>query len=372
MRNHTNPGSKSAEEVQREVRASRAEVEDTLEAIQERLSPGQIFDQAVAYLRSSGGNEFMRNFGATVRDNPVPVALLGTGLAWLMLASPRAERGFDEDQDLLGGYPEDDYSGDYAAGYDPVAAYTPGYHARDYEEAVFAGGPLDADTMPPAGTATDAPGIAQRTQESAQGARRKAHELAESASEWGAEALDTAQEWSAEAGAAARSAQRGARRLAAGARDRLNVTGRQLRHGAHRAGARAGYYGRRAQRGFLDTLHEQPLILGAVGLALGAAIGAALPATETEDEWLGDTRDRLKEQVTEAGREQLAKAGAAAGAAYDAAREEADRQGLTPEKGVAATESMVRKFERVAEAATDAAKTEAERQGLGQTDGKPV
>ena len=63
--------------------ASRAEVEDTLEAIQDRLSPGQMFDQAVAYLRGSGGKEFMRNFGATVRDNPVPVALLGTGLAWL-------------------------------------------------------------------------------------------------------------------------------------------------------------------------------------------------------------------------------------------------------------------------------------------------
>jgi Protein of unknown function (DUF3618) len=81
MRNDTNPGSKSADEVQRDVRRSRAEVEDALEAIQDRLSPGQMFDQAVNYLRGSGGNEFMRNLGATVRDNPVPVALLGP--AWL-------------------------------------------------------------------------------------------------------------------------------------------------------------------------------------------------------------------------------------------------------------------------------------------------
>jgi Protein of unknown function (DUF3618) len=88
MREDADPGSKSAEEVQSEVRQSRAEVEDTLDAIQDRLSPSQVFDQVVAYLRGGGGNEFLRNFGATVRDNPVPVALLGTGLAWLMLSRP--------------------------------------------------------------------------------------------------------------------------------------------------------------------------------------------------------------------------------------------------------------------------------------------
>ena len=88
----TDPGSKSADEVEREVQQSRAEVEEALEAIQERLSPGQLFDQAVDYMRGSGGNEFLRNLGATVRDNPVPIVLMSTGLAWLMLAGPRARR----------------------------------------------------------------------------------------------------------------------------------------------------------------------------------------------------------------------------------------------------------------------------------------
>ena len=70
-----------------------------------------------------------------------------------------------------------------------------------------------------------------------------------------------------------------------------------------------------------------------------------MPATETEDEWMGDTRDRLKDHASEAGREQLAKVGAAAGAAYDAAREEADRQGLTPEAAVAGAGSMAEKVD---------------------------
>ncbi|MGH6899967.1 MAG: hypothetical protein ACREJ5_26005 [Geminicoccaceae bacterium] len=116
-------------------------------------------------------------------------------------------------------------------------------------------------------------------------------------------------------------------------------------------------------------LHEQPLVLGAIGLAVGAAIGAALPKTETEDEWMGDTRDRLKDQAGRVSREQFEKARAAGRAAYDAALDEADRQGLTPEGAVAAVDSAARKAERVAEAATEAAKTEAGRQGGGTTSG---
>ena len=80
---NTNPGSKSPEEVQREARQSRAEVEQDLDAIQERLAPGQLFEQAVDYIRTSSGNDYLRNLGARVRDNPLPIVLVGTGLAWL-------------------------------------------------------------------------------------------------------------------------------------------------------------------------------------------------------------------------------------------------------------------------------------------------
>jgi hypothetical protein len=73
-----------------------------------------------------------------------------------------------------------------------------------------------------------------------------------------------------------------------------------------------------------------------------------------------------------AGAEQLAKAGTTAAAAFEAARDEADRQGLTPEGAIAAAEAVERKAERVATAATEAARTEAERQKLGRSDNKPA
>jgi hypothetical protein len=94
--------------------------------------------------------------------------------------------------------------------------------------------------------------------------------------------------------------------------------------------ARAGYYGRRARHGVLRTLDEQPLVLGAIGLAIGAALGAALPPSETEDRLMGEARDEALRRATKAGRKQAEKARAAAGAVVQAAREEADKQGLTP------------------------------------------
>jgi ABC-type branched-subunit amino acid transport system substrate-binding protein len=71
---------------------------------------------------------------------------------------------------------------------------------------------------------------------------------------------------------------------------------------------------------------------------------------------------------------QVEKARAAAGAAYSAAREEAERQGLTLEGGKAAAgsaaEAVRHKAERVAKVATEAAKTEAERQNLAHSGSK--
>ena len=58
------------------MKAERAHVEETLDAIQERLSPGQLVDQAVTYLRTGGGADFVRNLGETVRQPP------GAGRRW--------------------------------------------------------------------------------------------------------------------------------------------------------------------------------------------------------------------------------------------------------------------------------------------------
>ncbi len=74
----------------------------------------------------------------------------------------------------------------------------------------------------------------------------------------------------------------------------------------------------------LSTLFdEQPLILGAIGLAVGAAIGAALPMTETEDSLMGSAAHRLRDTATDAARHEIDGLRAAAGEAVDNVRHSA-------------------------------------------------
>jgi ElaB/YqjD/DUF883 family membrane-anchored ribosome-binding protein len=49
-------------------------------------------------------------------------------------------------------------------------------------------------------------------------------------------------------------------------------------------------------------LHDQPLMLGALGLAAGAIIGALLPTTEHEDRLLGDMRRKAVKDVAQKSR----------------------------------------------------------------------
>ena len=96
----TDPGSRSAAEIEREVEGTRARLTGTIEELRDRVSPGQIFEQGVDWLRGSGGNEFLGNLGRALRDNPMPVALIGAGIAWLALSGDKGEgRGDRRDAD---------------------------------------------------------------------------------------------------------------------------------------------------------------------------------------------------------------------------------------------------------------------------------
>lgn len=50
-----------------------------------------------------------------------------------------------------------------------------------------------------------------------------------------------------------------------------------------------------ARLGFEHMLEDNPVALGALGVAAGALLGASLPSTESEDRWMGEMRDRVAE-----------------------------------------------------------------------------
>lgn len=211
------------EEIERDLDRTRERVSATIDAIQQRMTPGQLADQAFNYLRHSAPADFGANLSHTVRHNPVPVTLIGVGIAWLMAQGRHG--AVDE--------------GAYAQARARAAA--DGWDAT-YGRPVADTGDVSGDT-----------GKEHKLKDGAAHAREAAHH----------------------------------------ARERW--TG-----GVHRARERAGEFGDRSRqqidraRGAVSSiLDEQPLVLGAIGLALGAALGASLPATRREDELMGDRRDDL-------------------------------------------------------------------------------
>ena len=93
----------------------------------------------------------------------------------------------------------------------------------------------------------------------------------------------------------------------------------------------------KAQSSLGDLLERQPLLVGAVGLAVGAAIAGAFRVTDLENEYVGELSDDLKEDLGERG-----------SAVSKALREASDT--IIAEAGDAGAEAA----DRVKQAATDA------------------
>jgi hypothetical protein len=56
---------------------------------------------------------------------------------------------------------------------------------------------------------------------------------------------------------------------------------------------------KQAQSSLSELLEKQPLVLGAVGLAIGATVAGALAKSSLEDEWVGNLSDGLKTDLKE-------------------------------------------------------------------------
>ncbi|WP_334165458.1 DUF3618 domain-containing protein, partial [Phenylobacterium sp.] len=65
---------KSAADVEREVEASREELERTVEALKDKMTPGELFNEASRAM-GGAGNRMMMKVVDQAKENPVPVAL---------------------------------------------------------------------------------------------------------------------------------------------------------------------------------------------------------------------------------------------------------------------------------------------------------
>jgi ElaB/YqjD/DUF883 family membrane-anchored ribosome-binding protein len=228
--------------LEREIDQTRANMDRTLGALERKFSPGQLLDQAMEFARENGG-EFANNLGRSVKENPVPALLTAVGIAWMVASSNRPKPSLADAYDDR--YARDDLN---ASGFDDT-----GYEddAGDQKEGL-----------------TDK---AQRLKASAEGSLSDAGQRVKSAAER--------------------------------ARQKLASTKDTVSAGLRRSSGTAQLQTQRVREGFNSLLTEQPLLLGALGIAVGAAIGAVLPATEQEDRLFGSARDKALSEVKQRGTE---------------------------------------------------------------------
>jgi hypothetical protein len=208
---------KDPAELEREIDQKREAIGNIVHALENKLSPGELIDTALGYVKGGGG-EFFGNLSNTVKANPVPTLLTSVGLIWLMAGQNRQ--------------PHSNVT---------TTSYSAGSTGPSMGEK------LSAKTE----------GLKQQ----GAGLKEKASQMTHNVSE-----------------------------SFGNARNRASDSGRQ-------ASTRLKGGADRARGGFNQLLQEQPLALGAIGIALGALIAAAVPSSRREDEMLGEASDRMTDQL---------------------------------------------------------------------------
>jgi len=268
-------------EIRADIEQTRADMSETINALQERLSPSNLKEQAQEQIsevkeqvkeqvreqfheakemvraatigrvedmvQSAGDsvNDARYTVMETIRQNPIPAALVGIGLGWLFMnrrsATPIRYSGRGNVRGVSQYY-DDRRPYDYAPGYSSggMRGQSQGFVGNAVDRVQQTAGDVAGSVT---GTASNVAGTVSDT----------ASNVASTVSDTASNLADQAQ-----------------------------------------------YQAQRLEDRFQQQLGENPLVVGAVALALGAALGLAVPTTEKEDQLMGEARDTLFERATEA------------------------------------------------------------------------
>jgi hypothetical protein len=101
--------------LERRSDAIRADVGQTLDALQRNYSPGALLDRSIDLFKEHGG-ELGANLGRSVKQNPMPALLTLVGIGWMMVSQNRDTSDRYREHDYYDPYDDEDL---YVA--DPLA-----------------------------------------------------------------------------------------------------------------------------------------------------------------------------------------------------------------------------------------------------------
>ena len=395
---------RTPDQIERDIERERSDLASTVDALQDKFSPEAVISEIANGVRRHGG-EFGDAVGRSAKQNPLALAVTGVGLAWLIFGRSHDDPAEDVRRNGATHHSSnhDRRVPGYAAG--PMREFAgrdryagAGYGTTTEREArygsTYAGYPEWArhDLDEGWGDEDDDRSLTDRATDTASAAGEAVRDGAANVASGASSTAEAVGSGASAAGSAvaggARSAADGVSRAARGTADRVGRARERLARGtedlsdaarerivtararaldmAHKADEAARRNYARGRDATADFVEEQPLVAGAIALAVGAALAGALPRTKREDELVGQTRDELFDEAERIFREERDKAERVARAAMSEAesiaeekRDAADNAAPGDKTAVeAAADEMRDAGQRVADAARDKADEE--------------
>lgn len=347
---------RSAAEIERDIEDERSALSRTLDEIQDRLSFESLTGEFADRIRENG-SEIGRGLVRGVKENPIPLALTAVGLTWLIIS----QRSGSDDDDPYG-----------RAALTPSSARVGVSSATGPGSSASPASPVyDASGKPVSDSGSRWDRATGETRERAQEMRQEA---ARGMSRASGAVRRRAQSAYASAAELRERITHGTDEMSASARKRVIAA----RTRAYEAQLRAEKYMAQGRAKATHFYEDQPLVVGALALAVGAAIGGLLPRTDREDEVFGEYRDRAFDEAERIYNEERAKLESVvretASEARSVAREVADEVSEDVRSGAERAGDIARsKLSEVgstaksgAEHVAETAKSEAEKQDLGK------
>lgn len=257
----TSPEEKSPEALREDIRRTRAEMSQTVGALEQRLHPERLKREARARAEDVKDRVHPQRIAErageamldTIRDHPLTSIIAGLSIGYLVKKS--GERASSRDDY---GRRSRRRSARREERYEP--AY---YRERGYAESGFRREPDYGE---------EGPSMRERAREQAGGVGERISETAGQVQE------------------------------------RAEEMGHRMQERAYETSHRMQHRMEHARGGLDEFVSENPLAAGAIALGLGALFGGAMPSTDTEDEWIGPMRDEAADRAEAAAREGMRRA----------------------------------------------------------------
>ncbi|GAM97842.1 hypothetical protein U91I_01471 [alpha proteobacterium U9-1i] len=265
--------SMETDRIERDLDQSRHRLNDTLEQLGRKISPGQMVDEALGLAQGQLG-QFAGKLGTQVKDNPLPAALIAIGVAWLMASQNQQHRPRSVAMNADDWHSERRYRSIEEARWATPRNTSESDDA--YNERVHAAYAKALDLKQQAGEAIH--DFKQRVAHAVEGVEKAA-----------AKTRDRIGQAFSNAGESAQHAVANAKHFV---QDQGVKLGERASHARHQAE---------------DFYEHNPLAVGAALFALGAALGGATPLSNAERENLGGVADEAARRAAD-----LAERGASA------------------------------------------------------------